>query len=49
MYFDTTKNDPPNNFQIVAQVLASIGMLIGGAELFVSSIERLAHGSESIR
>src|SRR5215467_12291605 len=44
LYFDTTKNDPPNNFQIVAQVLVSIGMLIGGAELFVSSIEQLAHG-----
>src|SRR5215813_7183016 len=44
LYFDTTKNDPPNNFQIVAQVLVSIGMLIGGAQLFVSSIEQLAHG-----
>jgi cation:H+ antiporter len=44
LYFDTTKNDPPNNFQIVAQVLVSIGMLIGGAELFVSSIEQLSHG-----
>ena len=44
LYFDTTKNDPPNNFQIVAQVLFSVGMLIGGAELFVRSIEQLAHG-----
>jgi cation:H+ antiporter len=44
LYFDTTKNDPPNTFQILAQTLVSIGMLIGGAELFVNNIERLAHG-----
>ncbi|HEY1319883.1 MAG TPA: hypothetical protein VGF32_06530, partial [Streptosporangiaceae bacterium] len=44
LYFDTTKNDPPNNFQILAQVLVSIGMLIGGAELFVRSIEQLSQG-----
>ena len=44
LYFDTTKDDPPTNFQIVAQTLISIGMLIGAAELFVTSIEHLAHG-----
>jgi cation:H+ antiporter len=44
LYFDTTKDDPPNNFQILAQVLVSIGALIGGAQLFVNSIEHLAHG-----
>ena len=30
LYFDTTKNDPPNNFQIVAQVLVSIGCSSAG-------------------
>jgi cation:H+ antiporter len=44
LYFDTTKNDPPTTFQILAQTLVSIGMLVGAAELFVNSIERLAHG-----
>jgi cation:H+ antiporter len=44
LYFDTTKNDPPTNFQILLQVLVSIGMLIGGAQLFVSNIEHLANG-----
>ena len=44
LYFDTTKDDPPTNFQIVAQTLISIGMLVGAAELFVSNIEHLAHG-----
>jgi cation:H+ antiporter len=44
LYFDTTKDDPPSNLQILVQVLVSIGMLIGAAQLFVSSIEHLAHG-----
>jgi cation:H+ antiporter len=44
LYFDTTKNDPPTNLQILLQVLVSIGMLIGAAQLFVSNIEHLAHG-----
>jgi cation:H+ antiporter len=44
LYFDTTKNDPPSNFQILAQTLVSVAMLIGAAQLFVSSIEHLAHG-----
>jgi len=44
LYFDTTKNDPPTNLQILLQVLVSIGMLIGAAQLFVSNIEHLSHG-----
>jgi cation:H+ antiporter len=44
LYFDSTKDDPPTNFQIIAQVLVSIGMLIGGAQLFVGNIEHLATG-----
>ena len=44
LYFDTTKDDPPNMFQIVAQTLVGLAMLVGAAELFVTSIESLAHG-----
>jgi cation:H+ antiporter len=44
LYFDTTKDDPPTNFQMLAQTLISIGMLVGAAELFVSNVEHLAHG-----
>jgi len=44
LYFDTTKDDPPTNVQIVLQTLIGIGMLVGAAELFVGSIEHLAHG-----
>ncbi len=44
LYFDTTKDDPPNTFQILAQTLVGLAMLVGAAELFVTSIERLAHG-----
>ncbi len=44
LYFDTTKDDPPNMFQVVAQTLTGLGLLIGAAQLFVGSIEHLAHG-----
>jgi cation:H+ antiporter len=44
LYFDTSKGDPPNTFQILAQTLISLGVLIGAAHLFVGSIEDLAHG-----
>lgn len=44
LYFDTTKDDPPATFQIVAQALAGLGCLVGAALLFVGSIEHLAHG-----
>jgi cation:H+ antiporter len=44
LYFDTTKNDPPSTFQILAQILVSIGLLVGAAELFVSNVEHLANG-----
>jgi cation:H+ antiporter len=44
LYFAIRKNGPPGNLPILAQILFSIGMLIAGAQLFVSSIEHLAHG-----
>ena len=30
--------------QVVAQTLTGLGLLIGAAQLFVSSVEHLAHG-----
>jgi len=44
LYFAIRKNGPPGNLPILAQILVSICMLIGAAQLFVSSIEHLAHG-----
>jgi cation:H+ antiporter len=44
LYFDTTKDDPPSGFQVLAQAVVGVGMLVGAAELFVTSIEHLAHG-----
>jgi cation:H+ antiporter len=43
LFFDTSKHDPPNLGQIIAQLFVGIGLLVGGAELFVSVIESLAH------
>lgn len=44
LYFDTTKDDPPTTVQVLGQTLTGLGLLIGAAQLFVSSIEHLAHG-----
>jgi cation:H+ antiporter len=44
LYFAIRKNGPPGNLPILAQIVFSVGMLIAGAQLFVSSIEHLAHG-----
>ena len=40
--FDTTKEDPPSNFQIGAQTLVSFAMIIFGAELFVEEVTVVA-------
>jgi cation:H+ antiporter len=42
LFFDTTKHDPPNTFQVLAQTVVGVGLLVGAAQLFVSSIEHLA-------
>lgn len=42
LYFDPTKQDPPSNFQITAQILVGLGAIVGGAHLFVSEIEHIA-------
>jgi cation:H+ antiporter len=40
--FDTTKEDPPSTFQIVAQLGVGLGAIIFGAELFVEEITKVA-------
>jgi cation:H+ antiporter len=42
--FDTTKDDPPSTFQIVAQFVVGLGLVIGGAELFVTELVKVAEG-----
>lgn len=44
LFFDPTKHDPPRNLQIAAQVVVGLAMIIGGAHLFVTEIEAIAHG-----
>lgn len=43
LFFDPTKQDPPRNLQIVAQVVIGLGCIIGGAHLFVVEVEAIAH------
>ena len=42
LYFDTTKDDPPNTPQISLQFAVSLATIIGGAELFVGAVESIA-------
>jgi cation:H+ antiporter len=42
LYFDWTRDDPPNNFQLIAQLVVSIAAIVGGANLFVAEIEAVA-------
>ncbi len=42
LIFDTTKEDPPATWQVVAQALVALGLIIGGAELFVQEITVVA-------
>jgi cation:H+ antiporter len=45
LYFDTSRQDPPNRLQIVLQLVVSLAAIIGGAELFVSALERIAQAA----
>jgi cation:H+ antiporter len=45
LYFDTSKDDPPNGCQIGGQLMASLAAIVGGAELFVDAIERVAESA----
>ncbi len=42
LYFDTSKQDPPNNFQLGLQLVLSIAAIVGGANLFVAEIEAVS-------
>ncbi len=43
LFFDRTRHDPPRNIAIALQVLVSLGLIVGGAHLFVAEVEALAH------
>jgi cation:H+ antiporter len=42
LYFDTSRDDPPNVAQIALQFVAALVLLVVGAELFVKQVEALA-------
>ena len=42
LYFDTSKQDPPNNLQLVVQLVLSIAAIVGGANLFVAEVEHVS-------
>ena len=45
LYFDTSRDDPPSTFQMVAQFVVSLAAIIGGAELFVGAVEHIAEAA----
>jgi cation:H+ antiporter len=45
LYFDTSRDDPPNTYQMVAQFVVSLAAIIGGAELFVGGVEAVAEAA----
>jgi cation:H+ antiporter len=42
LWFDTSRDDPPNVLQITLQFLVALAAIIAGAELFVGEVEKLA-------
>jgi cation:H+ antiporter len=42
LLFDWTKEDPPNNLQLIVQLVLSIAAIVGGANLFVAEVEAAA-------
>ena len=42
LYFDWTKDDPPSTFQLVLQLVVGLLLIIGGAELFVEELKKVA-------
>lgn len=44
LYFDPTKGDPPANVAIIGQIVVGVAAIVGGAELFVTEVESIAHG-----
>lgn len=45
LYFDTSRDDPPSTFQMVAQFVVSLAAIIAGAELFVGGVEHIAEAA----
>src|SRR5699024_3585236 len=43
LLFGPTKYNPPHNLQIALQTLVGLGLIIGGAHLFVTEIEQIGH------
>ena len=50
LMFDTSKDDPPNTWQIALQLFVALALIIVGAELFVEEITKVSEsiGVESI-
>jgi len=44
LFFDWTRDDPPNTFQLILQLVLSIAAIVGGANLFVAEVEAVATG-----
>lgn len=44
LFFDWTREDPPNAFQLILQLVLSIAAIVGGANLFVAEVEAVATG-----
>ena len=42
LIFDRTKQDPPRTMEIALQVIVGLGLIVGGAELFVKEVEKIA-------
>ncbi len=42
LYFDPSKDDPPNTFQLGLQLVVGLLMIVAGAELFVEEIKKVA-------
>jgi cation:H+ antiporter len=42
LYLDRSRDDPPPVWAVVLQLVAGVGLIVGGAELFVSEIESIA-------
>lgn len=43
LYFDPGRPSAPRNFLVIVQVLVSLALIVGGAELFVHEVEQLSH------
>jgi cation:H+ antiporter len=42
LYVDTTRQDPPSRLQVVGQLVLGLGLIVGGAHLFVEEVLHVA-------